>query len=226
MSLWIFLTMRLVCTPKPKWSFDEPSHTLDQVTSIKRICVFAGSSPGTRDSYVATARALGRELCEREYGLVFGGSQVGLMGAIAETVLENGGEVVGVIPDAIASKVDTHPGLTELHVVGTMHERKAFMAKVSDAFVALPGGLGTLEELFEVLTWAQLGIHRKPGAIVNVEGYYDGLLEFLDHAVEERFIKPAHKSMLLVDANVVSLLDAIDQYEPPLLDKWMDREQI
>ena len=192
----------------------------------KRICVFAGSSSGARPGYSAAARKLGAILCTRGYGLVYGGGRVGLMGALADSVLEHGGHVIGVIPRGLAVKEVAHQELPDLRIVESMHERKAMMAELSSAFVALPGGLGTLEELFEVLTWAQLGIHAKPCCILNVDGYFDGLLGFLDDAVEKRFVREVHRSMLVVESNPDALLDAIDAYSPTAVDKWLDREQL
>ena len=194
--------------------------------SDKRICVFAGSSPGRRPEYTEAAEQLGEELCARGYDLVYGGGRVGLMGAVADSVLANGGQVIGIIPEALAEKEVAHQGLTELRIVASMHERKAMMAELSSAFIALPGGLGTLEELFEVLTWVQLGIHTKPAGLVNVEGYFNGLLEFISHAVAERFLMSDHQSMILVDSNIKALLDALEAFVPPSVEKWMDRDQI
>ncbi len=194
--------------------------------SDKRICVFAGSSPGRQPQYVEAAQRLGEELCARGYDLVYGGGRVGLMGAVADSVLGNGGQVIGIIPEALAEKEVAHEGLTDLRVVTSMHERKALMAELSTAFIALPGGLGTLEELFEVLTWVQLGIHTKPCGLVNVGGYFNGLLEFISHAVEERFLKSDHRSMILVDSDIKGLLDAVEAFVPPIVEKWLDRDQI
>ncbi len=194
--------------------------------SDKRICVFAGSSPGRQPQYVEAAQQLGEELCARGYDLVYGGGRVGLMGTVADSVLGHGGQVIGVIPEALAEKEVAHRGLTDLRVVTSMHERKALMAELSTAFIALPGGLGTLEELFEVLTWVQLGIHTKPCGLVNVGGYFNGLLEFISHAVEERFLKPDHQSMILVDSDIKALLDAVEAFVPPAVEKWLDRDQI
>ena len=194
--------------------------------SDKRICVFAGSSPGRQPQYVEAAQQLGEELCARGYDLVYGGGRVGLMGTVADSVLGHGGQVIGVIPEALAEKEVAHRGLTDLRIVTSMHERKALMAELSTAFIALPGGLGTLEELFEVLTWVQLGIHTKPCGLVNVGGYFNGLLEFISHAVEERFLKPDHQSMILVDSDIKALLDAVEAFVPPAVEKWLDRDQI
>lgn len=193
---------------------------------MKRICVFCGSSPGARDEYVDTARALGTALATQGLGLVYGGGRVGLMAVVADAALEHGGEVIGVIPQALADKEVAHQGLTELHVTTSMHERKALMADRSDGFVALPGGLGTLEELFEVLTWAQLGFHDKPCGLLNAGGYFDPLIQFLDHVVAERFLKPEHRAMLLVADTPGDMLAALAAYRATPSDKWLDREQL
>jgi uncharacterized protein (TIGR00730 family) len=188
-----------------------------------RLCIFCGSSPGARPGYAAATAELARLLAGRGIGIVYGGASVGLMGLLADTALEAGGEVVGVIPAALEAKEIAHGGLSELHVVGSMHERKALMAELSEGFVALPGGSGTLEELFEVFTWAQLGLHRKPCALLNVEGYYDGLAGFLDHAVGERFMRAEHRAMLLCEDSPAAVFAALEAFEPPLVDKWLDR---
>lgn len=190
---------------------------------MPRICVFAGSSPGTHPAYLETASALGATLAARGIGVVYGGARVGLMGALADAALAAGGHVTGVIPSALVAREIAHRGLSDLRIVASMHERKAVMAELSDAFIALPGGLGTLEELFEVLTWAQLGLHRKPAGLLNVHGYFDGLLSFLDHAVGERFLKAQQRAMLVVGAGVEDLLTQLQTYEPPRVDKWLDR---
>jgi uncharacterized protein (TIGR00730 family) len=192
---------------------------------MRRVCVFCGSSPGASPSYLATARALGQELARRRLGLVYGGASVGLMGAVADGALAGGGEVVGVIPSALEQKELAHDGLTRLEVVTSMHERKGRMAELSDGFLALPGGMGTLEELAEILTWAQLGIHRKPCAVLDVAGYWRPLVAFFDHAVQERFIRPEHRAMLLVGTEPAALLDAMAAYVPAAHDKWIDRGQ-
>jgi uncharacterized protein (TIGR00730 family) len=191
---------------------------------IHRVCVFAGSSPGARAEYRQAAVALARTLAERGLGLVYGGARVGLMGVVADAALEAGVEVVGVIPRVLAVKEIAHDGLTQLHVVASMHERKAAMADLADAFVALPGGLGTLDELAEILTWGQLGLHSKPVGVLNVAGYFDKLLDFLDSAVAERFVPPEHRATILTDAEAPALLDRFAQYVAPALPKWIDRE--
>jgi uncharacterized protein (TIGR00730 family) len=171
------------------------------------LCVFTGSRHGALEHYAAAAAELGCELVRRGYGLVYGGGNVGLMTVIADTVLELKGHVTGVIPDTLVSKEVAHQGLSDLRVVNSMHERKALMAELSDGFVALPGGIGTMEEFFEVLSWAQLGIHEKPCGLLDVAGYYDPLMQFLDHAVEQDFIKPKHRALLLVESEPAKLLD-------------------
>ncbi|MBT3376030.1 MAG: TIGR00730 family Rossman fold protein [Lentisphaerae bacterium] len=185
-----------------------------------RVCVNCGSSAGRSPAYLDEARELGAHLAAEGIELVYGGASVGLMGAVADAVLEAGGRAVGVIPKALADKV-VHGGLSDLRIVDTMHERKALMFELADAFVALPGGIGTLDELFELLTWAQLGMHSKPYALLNTAGYYDGLLQFLDHTVNQRFVRPEHRQMLLVGDTVPSVLEQLRLYEPPVVEKWL-----
>ncbi len=177
----------------------------------KDICVFTGSRRGALPAYAEAAKELGRELVARGFGLVYGGGNVGLMNVVADTVIELRGHVTGVIPNALVSREVAHTGLSELRVVGSMHERKALMAELSDGFIALPGGIGTLEELFEVLSWAQLGLHNKPCGLLNVEGYYDALIRFLDDAVARDFVKPKHRALLIVDSAPAALLDRFDK---------------
>jgi uncharacterized protein (TIGR00730 family) len=186
---------------------------------MKRICVFCGSSPGARPEYAQAARQLGQALAGRDMGLVYGGGRVGVMGEIAAAAIQAGGEVIGVIPQGLVDKEIAFTELSDLRVVPSMHERKALMAELSDAFIALPGGLGTFEEFFEVLTWAQLSIHHKPCGVLNVAGYFAALMGFLDHAVGEQFIQPEHRSMLLVDESPEALLDRFQAYQPPQVDK-------
>jgi uncharacterized protein (TIGR00730 family) len=188
------------------------------------ICVFCGSSAGFRGAYAEAAASLGREIARRGLGLVYGGGRVGLMGVLAEAVLEAGSTVVGVIPEALMGREVDHEGLTRLEVVSSIHERKARMAELSEAFIALPGGLGTLEELFEAWTWGQLGFHHKPCGLLEVDGYFDSLLAFLDRTVEEGFVRKDHRSMLLVDSEPESLLDRLQVWEPPVGEKWLDRD--
>ncbi|MGD0471481.1 MAG: TIGR00730 family Rossman fold protein [Terriglobales bacterium] len=191
---------------------------------MKRICVFCGSSQGSRPEYRVAAEELGAELVRRKIGLVYGGGNVGLMGVLADAVLRAGGKAVGVIPEHLMEREVGHKGLTKLHVVRSMHERKALMADLSDAFVALPGGFGTLEEFCEVVTWAQLGLHAKPCGILNVLGYYSPLLEMFDHAVQERFLKPENRALVLARDSVVELLRALEEWRPVRVEKWLDRE--
>ena len=179
---------------------------------MKKVCVYCGSSAGKRPEYAYAARSLAKALTQRGIGLVYGGASVGIMGEIADAVLAGGGNVIGVIPQALANKEVAHEGLTELKIVGSMHERKQVMMDLSDGFIALPGGLGTQEELFEVLTWSQLGFHKKPCGLLNVEGYYDKLCSFLDHAVEEQFVKTHHREMLLLEDSPEKLLTLMEAY--------------
>jgi uncharacterized protein (TIGR00730 family) len=188
---------------------------------MKRVCVNCGASPGFDGAYMEAARNLGDTLARRRLDLVYGGSEVGLMGEVANTVIQAGGQVIGIIPQSFAHKV-SHRGLTELHVVGSMHERKQMMFDLSDAFVALPGGFGTIEEVTELLTWAQLGLHKKPCGILNVSGYFDPFLYFLDRAVKEGFIKREHRNMLLVSEEPNELLDAFGFYIAPTVEKWVE----
>jgi hypothetical protein len=182
---------------------------------VRRICVFCGASPGRDERYVAAARAVGEELAARGIGLVYGGSRVGLMGAVADTALAAGGEVIGVIPRSLVDRELAHSGLTDLRVVGTLHERKAVMAELADAFLALPGGLGTLEELAEVTSWAQLALHTKPIGLLDVLGYWDPLLAWLDLAVAEGFVAMPHRDLLAHSADLEVLLDGFAAFEPP-----------
>ena len=192
---------------------------------MRRVCIYAGSNPGYDPAYADAATALARLLAERGIGLVYGGGKVGLMGVLADTALAAGGEVIGVMPQALVDREIGHPGLTELRVVGSMHDRKALMADLSDAFVAIPGGIGTLEELIEVYTWSQLGIHDKACGVLNVRGYYDPLAAFLDHAVEEGFLRPQHRAVLSVAADPGELLDRLAAFEPPTVRKWLELDQ-
>jgi uncharacterized protein (TIGR00730 family) len=190
---------------------------------MRRICVFAGSNAGSHSAYEEAATTLGRELAAQGLGLVYGGARVGLMGRMADAALAHGGEVIGVIPRAIVAREVAHERLTELRVVDSMHERKATMAELADAFVALPGGLGTLEEFFEVLTWAQLGLHRKPCGLLNAQGYFDGLLAFLAHTIDEGFVRAEYGAALAVASTPVDLLDRLGSATPPPVEKWLDR---
>jgi len=192
---------------------------------MKRICVFCGSSKGLKPAYREAAVEIGRAIAAKGFELVYGGGNIGLMGELADAALEAGGRVIGVIPDGLLRREVGHLHLTELHIVSSMHERKAMMAELSDAFVALPGGYGTLEEFFEIVTWAQLGMHRKPCGLLNVSGYFDPLLDMIDRANEEQFLRPHHRELVLVASQVDDLLDQMARYRPPMsLDKWIDRK--
>jgi uncharacterized protein (TIGR00730 family) len=190
----------------------------------KSICVFAGSSLGIDPLFAQAAADLGRELVAREYGLVYGGAHVGLMGVVADAVLQRGGHVTGVIPDFLVEKEIAHRQLSELKIVSSMHERKDMMAQMSDGFVALPGGFGTVEEFLEVVTWAQLGLHGKPCGLLNVGEYYAGLLHFLDNAVTHALLKPANRSLVLVEREPRALLDRFERYTAPIVSKWIQTE--
>jgi uncharacterized protein (TIGR00730 family) len=187
------------------------------------VLVFCGSSPGSRPEYVEAAAELGGLLAARELELVYGGASVGLMGAVADAVLAGGGKAIGVIPNRLVQAEVAHAGLTDLRIVETMHERKALMAELSDAVIALPGGTGTLDELFELFTWSQLGLHHMPLGVLNVANYWDPLLAFLEHAVNERFLRAEHLETLIVSHEPAALLDELSATEPRTLDKWLDR---
>jgi uncharacterized protein (TIGR00730 family) len=190
---------------------------------VKRVCVFCGSSPGANPIYMETASRVGALLAERDLGLVYGGGNVGLMGAVADSVLAAGGEVIGIIPASLVEREVAHRGLPDLRIVNSMHERKAQMEALAEGFLALPGGIGTFEEFFEILTWAQLRLHSKPCALLNVAGYYDPVLTLLDHAVTERFLRPEHRRIVLADTDPARLLDAMAIYQPPQIEKWIPR---
>ena len=192
---------------------------------IKNICVYCGSNSGSRPVYTQVAREFGSLLAQRHIRLVYGGGRVGLMGTIADAVLAGGGEVTGVIPQSLVSREVAHLGLKDLRVVASMHERKALMTDLADAFVAMPGGFGTLEEFAEILTWAQLGLHRKPHGLLNIEGFYNPLLAFFDHAVAENFVRQSHRDLVIADKNPARLLDLLAEARPPNLDKWIDRKE-
>ena len=189
------------------------------IQQVQHVCVFCGSSPGARPIYVQAARQLGQTLARRGLTLVYGGARVGTMGQLAQAALDAEGHVIGVIPRALAEMKVAHTGLPDLRVVSSMHERKALMADLSDAFIALPGGLGTIEEFFEVLCWAQLGLHAKPCGLLNAGGYYDRLTAFLDHSVEEQFVRASHRDRVLVEQDAEALLDALNRYQAPRADK-------
>ncbi len=192
---------------------------------MKSICVYCGSNPGRLEAYSDAARRLAKSLVDRHTRLVYGGASVGIMGLVADTVLQLGGQAVGVIPEALVRKELAHQSLTELHVTQSMHERKTLMAELSDGFIALPGGIGTLEEIFEIWTWAQLGFHNKPCGLLNAAGYFDSLITFLDHAVAEQFVGMPHRSMLMVSPDPDELLDRFAGYEPPTVQKWVGKEE-
>jgi uncharacterized protein (TIGR00730 family) len=192
---------------------------------VRRICVYAGSNPGSAPAYADATRALATEMAARGIGLVYGGGKVGLMGVLADAIIGAGGEAIGVMPQALIDREIGHPNLTELKVVHSMHERKALMAELADAFVAVPGGIGTLEELIEVYTWSQLGIHDKACGVLNVRGYYDDLAAFLDHAVREGFLRPQHRAVLTVAEDPGELLDALAAFVPPRVGKWLELDQ-
>ena len=193
---------------------------------MRSICVYCGAAQGRRVEYVEAARALGTALARRNLRLVYGGASVGLMGAVADATLAAGGEVVGVIPEALMKKELAHAGLSELVVTRSMHERKTAMAELADGFVALPGGIGTFEELFEIWTWAQLGFHRKPCGVLNVAGYYDQLLGFLDHARDEGLLAPSVREVLQVADGADALLDRFASWQPPNVDRWLGRGEV
>lgn len=193
--------------------------------SYHAVCVFCGSSDRIQRPYLEAAKEMGEAIAKQEHTLIFGGGGTGLMGALADAVLEGGGKVIGVIPEQFNNPTLAHQSLTEMHVVKSMHERKARMVSMSEAFIALPGGYGTFEELFEILTWAQIGIHSKPIAILNTDGYFDPLLAVIEHARSEGFIYNEHPDLLIHDADPYALLEAMSRYNPPEgLERWVDRE--
>jgi uncharacterized protein (TIGR00730 family) len=192
---------------------------------VHKLCVFCGSSSGRESVYTGLAVQLAQELAQRNIGIVYGGGRVGLMGALADAALAAGGQVIGVMPQALIDREIAHRGLTELRVVGSMHERKALMAELADGFIALPGGIGTLEELFEVWSWAQLGFHRKPCGLLDVDGFFDPLIQFLDHLVTAGFVRPAHRAMLLLATSPADLLSQFAGYEAPKVGKWITRAE-
>ena len=193
---------------------------------IKRVCVYCGSSPGKNPAYALAAKSLANAMCERGIGLVYGGAAVGIMGIVADAVLAAGGEAIGIIPKSLAVKEVAHENLSELHVVASMHERKAMMAELSDGFVALPGGWGTLEEIFEILTWAQLGFHEKPCALLNIEGYYDNLIRFMENSFEQGFVNELCRPMLIKANDPGALLDQFATYCAPRVRKWMGEDEL
>lgn len=194
--------------------------------SLKNICVYCGSNAGNDPVYQEQAQALGHALVERGLGLVYGGARVGIMGVVADAVLAAGGRAIGVLPEALMKKELAHRGLTELHVVKSMHERKTIMAERSNGFIAMPGGIGTLEEIFEVWTWSQLGFHNKPCGLLNVAGFYDKLAGFLDHAADSGFMQPQHRQMLALENDPNRLLDHFAQYQAPTVSKWIKSDEL
>jgi uncharacterized protein (TIGR00730 family) len=192
------------------------------VSEIRRLAVFCGSNPGARPDYVDAARSFGRLLSERGIGIVYGGSNVGLMAALADTMLDELGDIIGVIPRMLVQREVANTALSDLRIVDSMHERKAMMAELADGFVALPGGIGTLEEFFEIWTWGQLGMHQKPCGLLNVAGYFDPLLEFLDRAVSEKFVRDVHRQMVVVESDPSMLLERFEAYQPPHVVKWIN----
>ena len=190
---------------------------------IKTLCVFCGSSMGRQEVYASSAQKLAEYLIEKKISLVYGGANVGLMRILADTMLAAGGTVTGVMPQSLVEREVAHPGLSEMHIVGGMQERKSLMTDLSDAFVALPGAYGTLDELFEVLTWNQLGLINKPIGLLNIDGFFNPLLQMLDHAVEEKFLRPEHRDMLLMDSDIDSLCLRLEAYQPVTAEKWIER---
>ena len=193
---------------------------------MKRICVFCGSSKGVRAEYTSAAKAMGQALVKRNIGLVYGGGNVGLMGVIADVMLAEGGEVIGVIPQSLVAREVAHQHLTEQRIVNSMHERKALMAELSDAFIAMPGGMGTFDEFCEILTWAQLGIHQKPCGILNVENYFTPLLMMFDHAMAEGFLRDTHRALVMDASEPEPLLNALAKYQPQFAEKWIDLDKV
>jgi uncharacterized protein (TIGR00730 family) len=192
---------------------------------VRAICIFCGSNVGARPSYLEAAKQLGALLAQRGIGIVYGGARVGLMGQVADSALQNGGQVVGVIPRFLFNKELAHTQLGELCVVGSMHERKALMAERADAFIALPGGFGTFEEILEMITWTQLGVHKKPCGLLNVEDFYEPLRQQLDRAVSDGFLRPEHRDIALVDADPEALLRRLSEWQAPSLPKWLNRSE-
>jgi uncharacterized protein (TIGR00730 family) len=192
------------------------------VSQIRRLAVFCGSNPGARPEYAHAARAFGKLLASRGVGIVYGGSNVGLMQVLADAMLDELGDIIGVIPQMLVAREVANEALSDLRIVDSMHDRKALMAELADGFVALPGGIGTLEEFFEIWTWAQLGMHDKPCGLLNVAGYFDPLLEFLDRAVAEKFVREVHRKMVIVESDPAELLARFEAYEPPRVVKWIN----
>jgi hypothetical protein len=190
---------------------------------MKKVCVFCGSSPGADPAFSKAAAELGKEIAKRNLDLIYGASNLGLMGILAESALQNGAKVMGIMPRIFDGKVE-HPALTELHIVEGMHQRKSLMYEMGDAFIALPGGMGTFEEIMEVVTWAQIGYHQKPCGVLNINGFFDHLLAFLDKAVEQRFIWPEHRHLLMSDSSIDGLFEQFKNFRAPNIEKWRDRK--
>jgi uncharacterized protein (TIGR00730 family) len=199
-----------------------PSKGMSEPMNIRRLCVFCGSSAGADPTNAAAAGELGAAVVTKNIGLVYGGGGIGMMGLVADAVLAAKGEVIGVIPRALQERELAHAGVADMRVTETMHERKALMAELSDGFIALPGGIGTMEEFFEVWTWGQLGVHRKPCGLLNVAGYFDPLLSLIDHMVAARFLRPAHRAMVLVEQSPARLIRRLAEYAPPDTNRWLD----
>jgi uncharacterized protein (TIGR00730 family) len=197
-----------------------------EATGPRRICVFCGSKTGAADAYREATAALATEMVRRWLGAVYGGGSVGLMGVLADSILQSGGEIIGVIPEALATKELLHPGVPDMRCVADMHQRKALMAELADAFIALPGGFGTFDELFEIVTWAQLGFHRKNIGLLNVAGYFDPLVQLIEHAIREEFILPAHRELIVVESEPARLLDRLATHEMPVVRRWLKRNEI
>lgn len=195
------------------------------MSSINSLCVYCGSSSGRLETYNLAAVSLAEALVSRNIKLVYGGTGIGIMGILSDHVLQLGGQAIGVIPKALAHKEVAHQNLTELHITQSMHERKMLMVELADGFIALPGGIGTLEELFEIWTWAQLGFHNKPCGLLNIEGYYDLLIGFLDHALSEQFVKKQHRALLLVEDTPEPLLERFANYQPPTVTHWVGKNE-
>jgi len=194
------------------------------MNSMKRICVFCGSNSGDDPVYLEAAEEVGEFLAANGIELVFGGGRVGLMGKVADTVMAKGGRVIGVIPAALDKKEIAHRGITELRIVDSMHERKAMMAELADGFIAMPGGFGTFEEFCEIVTWGQLGIHKKPCALLNVNGFYNDLIGLFDYSTKQSFIRSEHRDLVIVGDNIENVFDLMKYYEPPTIEKWIDKE--
>jgi uncharacterized protein (TIGR00730 family) len=199
---------------------------LEAAAGPRRICVFCGSKTGVATTYREATTVLATEMVRRRVGVVFGGGSVGLMGVLADRVLQAGGEIIGIIPEALATKEVLHQGVPDMRRVGDMHQRKALMAELSDAFLALPGGYGTFEELFEMITWAQLGFHRKNIGLLNVAGYFDPLVELIEHAIREEFVTPAHRELIVVESEPIRLLDRLATHEMPAVRRWLEHDEI